>query len=324
MESPDKLIQLLESYDYANIVQHGDNYISFGRDETSRKDAICIWLKENSYLNVKDFSANSYEDIISYLMKNRKQDFKDVLNGMKAVLGVSDVFYQPTRRLPFGGIYQNINRKKNVKPTVYPESELDGYELTANTRFIKDHIDIATQLKFGLRYDDNSQSILIPIRDPEGNLMGVKCRKNYEDDEMKYWYMIPCRASQTLYGFSQNYKYLTNGTIYLFEAEKSVMQAVSYGVNNALALGSGSVSDDQVRLLYGLQPKKIYLLHDYGYDEESVMKNVNKIKNYSGMMKPEVYIWKNFERVYDNKYSPTDLGLGEFNRILNEEVSLSN
>lgn len=128
--------------------------------------------------------------------------------------------------------------------------------------------------------------------------------------------------SQTLYGYSQNYNYLVNNVIYIFESEKAVMQCFSYGVRNCVALGSGSISHKQVRMLLELNPKKIIFMHDVGYDVENILRNINIVKNYSRFSEVELGYWDYFDRLYDDKVSASDLGKKELLRIIDTEIKM--
>ena len=191
-------------------------------------------------------------------------------------------------------------------------------------RFIRDNITIDAQQFFNIRYDVESQGIVIPIYNQVGELMGVKVRCNYDvgDGEMKYYYLIPCQMSQTLYGYSQNYNYLVNNVIYIFESEKSVMQCYSYGIRNCVALGSGSISRKQVQMLLELNPKKIIFMHDVGFDLENILRNINIVKSYSRFSEVELGYWDYFDRLYDDKVSASDLGKKELLRIMDTEIKM--
>ena len=154
--------------------------------------------------------------------------------------------------------------------------------------------------------------------------MGAKVRANYdvEDGELKYYYLIPCMCSKTLYGFFQNYKYLVNNTIFVFESEKSVMQCHSYGIRNCVALGSGSISQQQVKLLLSLHPKKIIFMHDQGYKMEYIERNIDVVKNYSRFSEVKLGYWNYFDKDYKDKVSPSDLGKNKFNYIINNEIKI--
>ena len=323
LDNPEKLKELLEYFNFYNVHIH-QSYISFGRAQDTSKKSIVIRLEKNDYLYVTDYARNISKDLFSYISEQRLVDFKDIIGVVRNILGVDDFGLFNESRGIFGGFYEKIRKRSEYSVRTYDESVLDKYIPLANKRFIDDNISIAAQQFFGIRYDVESQGIVIPIHNQIGELIGAKIRCNYEvqDGEMKYYYLIPCQASQTLYGYSQNYNYLTNNIIYIYEAEKSVMQCFSYGIRNCVALGSGSISRKQVRMLLELNPKKIIFMHDVGYDLENILRNINMVKNYSRFSEVELGYWDFFDRLYDNKVSASDLGKKELLRIMDTEIKM--
>ena len=323
LDNPEKLKELLEHFNFYNVHIH-QSYISFGRAQDTSKKSIVVRLEKNDYLYVTDYARNISKDLFSYISEQRLVDFKDIIGVVRNILGVDDFGLFNESRGIFGGFYEKIRKRSEYSVRTYDESILDKYIPLANKRFVDDNISIAAQQFFGIRYDVESQGIVIPIHNQIGELIGAKVRCNYEvqDGEMKYYYLIPCQASQTLYGYSQNYNYLTNNIIYIYEAEKSVMQCFSYGIRNCVALGSGSISRKQVRMLLELNPKKIIFMHDVGYDLENILRNINMVKNYSRFSEVELGYWDFFDRLYDNKVSASDLGKKELLRIMDTEIKM--
>ena len=323
LDNPEKLKELLEYFNFYNVHIH-QSYISFGRAQDTSKKSIVVRLEKNDYLYVTDYARNISKDLFSYISEQRLVDFKDIISVVRNILGVDDFSLFNESRGIFGGFYEKIRKRSEYSVRTYDESILDKYIPLANKRFINDKISIAAQQFFGIRYDVESQGIVIPIHNQIGELIGAKVRCNYEvqDGEMKYYYLIPCQASQTLYGYSQNYNYLTNNIIYIYEAEKSIMQCFSYGIRNCVALGSGSISRKQVRMLLELNPKKIIFMHDVGYDLENILRNINMVKNYSRFSEVELGYWDYFDRLYDDKLSPSDSGREELLRIMDSEIKM--
>ena len=323
LDNPEKLKELLEYFNFYNVHIH-QSYISFGRAQDTSKKSIVVRLEKNDYLYVTDYARNISKDLFSYISEQRLVDFKDIIGVVRNILGVDDFGLFNESRGIFGGFYEKIRKRSEYSVRTYDESILDKYIPLANKRFVDDNISIAAQQFFGIRYDVESQGIVIPIHNQIGELIGAKIRCNYEvqDGEMKYYYLIPCQASQTLYGYSQNYNYLTNNIIYIYEAEKSIMQCFSYGIRNCVALGSGSISRKQVRMLLELNPKKIIFMHDVGYDLENILRNINMVKNYSRFSEVELGYWDFFDRLYDNKVSASDLGKKELLRIMDTEIKM--
>ena len=323
LDNPEKLEELLEYFNFYNIHIH-QSYISFGRAIDSSKKSIAIRLEKNNYLYVSDYARNINQDLFTYISEQRLVDFKDIISVVRKILKIDDfsIFREPQGI--FGGFYEKIRKKNEYTCRTYDESILNKYVALANMRFIRDNITIDAQQFFNIRYDVESQGIVIPIYNQVGELMGVKVRCNYDvgDGEMKYYYLIPCQMSQTLYGYSQNYNYLVNNVIYIFESEKSVMQCYSYGIRNCVALGSGSISRKQVQMLFELNPQKIIFMHDVGFDLENILRNINIVKSYSRFSEVELGYWDFFDRLYDNKVSASDLGKKELLRIMNTEIKM--
>lgn len=323
LDHPDKIIELLEHYGYAHIKQHR-GYISCARDESSSPKSIVIWLDDNEYLNVKDYPRNLHQDIISYLMSQQHVEFKDVMNVINKILGLETGYGFTEKKCGiFGGFYEQFRKRGEPVPVrTIDEGLLERYEPAYNMRFYNDHISLEAQKYFGIRYDTETEGIIIPIYTQLGQLMGIKVRCNYDEpnNPMKYWYIEPCQMSHTLYGFSQNYKYLQSGTILVFESEKSVMQCYSYGIRNCVALGSGSISLRQCRMLLEIAPKRVIFLHDTGYDRESIFRNMSLLKSYSRFSEVQVGYWNFFGRDYEDKCSPSDFGEDELKRILRTEI----
>lgn len=321
LEDPEKIKELLESFGYCHVIIRS-TYISFGRDEQSSSKSLVCRIKDNPNLICTDYARNLTLDIFNLIIKQRSVGFREVITATKNILGIDGWYYQESvSTAPFGGLYAKLKHRTNQELKVYDDNILDKYVPCGNERFLRDYISLEAQRHFEVGYDIESQSITIPIRNEAGNLVGVKCRRNCDDSEQKYWYDVPCQMSQLLYGYCQNYEYLESADIiYVFESEKSVMAAHSYDVKNTVALGSGSISRKQVQLLLSLNPKKIVLLHDNLYSLEAIMRNVEMIKGYLKFKEVEIGYWDYFGKGYEGKVSPTDLGRDKFLYILDNEI----
>ena len=323
LNNPEKLKDLLEHFNFYNVHIH-QSYISFGRAQDASKKSIVIRLEKNDYLYVTDYARNINKDLFTYISEQRLVDFADIITAVRNILGIDDFGMFNDSYGIFGGFYEKIRKRNEYSLRTYDESVLDKYVPLANKRFIKDNISITAQQFFGIRYDVESQGIVIPIYNQIGELIGAKVRCNYEvkDGEMKYYYLIPCAMSNTLYGYSQNYNYLVNNVVYVFESEKSVMQCFSYEIRNCVALGSGSISRKQVQMLFELNPKKIIFMHDVGYGLENILRNIDVVKKYSRFSEVELGYWDFFDRLYDDKVSASDLGKEELLRIMDTEIKM--
>jgi DNA primase len=140
--------------------------------------------------------------------------------------------------------------KQPLKPI--SENILQYYLPYPNKMFQEDGISLDVQSEFLLGYDPQSNRITIPLLTPAGDLCGVKGRLFGEADEYnpKYLYIEKTVKSKLLYGLYENREYIKNSNhIFIFEAEKSVLQCASNGIRNCVALGGKSISKTQVELI---------------------------------------------------------------------------
>ena len=324
INNPEALRGVLEHFDFANIKIY-EKYLSFGRDCDSSPKSIVIYLNNNDYLYVKDYPRNVSKDLFSYIMETRGVTFKDVISAVNTELGITDytVYFGNQKKQAFGGYYSKIKKSEAVSfPKLLDNAVLEAYPRVGNLTFLTDNISLSAQKYFDIRYDILNDGIVIPILDQFGSLIGVKERVNHviSEDGQKYWYLYPCRMSLTLYGFAQNYNYLCRNKVLIFEAEKSVMQCYSYGIHNAVALGSGTLSRNQIKMLYEIQPTEIIFLHDVGYGKENIVKNIDNYRKLTRFSDARLGYWDWSKSGYTEKYSPSDLGKNELKRILDEEI----
>lgn len=322
LKNTDAIIELLEYFGFAHI-KPLKREIRFARDERGGSN-ISIKLENNENVFVSDFARGISKDIFSYIIQEKNVTFKDVIQKTKKILNLSDDWRPYKKRGLFGGIYDNISCKnRDIKLKVYDECVLNQYEKCGNLRFLRDGIGLDAQKFWDIRFSVVDNRIIIPIRNEYSELCGAKGRLNGEPDgdEPKYMYTIPVAMSQVLYGYSENYQYLYGNDIIVVESEKSVMQAWDFGVRNIVALGSNSLSEKQTKLLLQLNPKKIIIAMDEGLDFDQTKRNADMIKNFGGILSPEIWYWDStIDLNIDLKCSPTDMGQEKFEEIMQEQL----
>lgn len=323
LKDVDNIVVLLEEYDFCHINLR-PNEIRFARDDKGGRN-ISIRLQNNEWLNVSDYSHGFHGDIFSFVAQERGVTFREVLLSTKKILKLDDRWEPKKKASLFGGIYQHIG--KNAKPELrtYDESILDQYPKQGNLRFLKDHISLETQMKFGIRYSIESQRILIPIRDIFGSLAGLKARRNYEtdsEDDPKYLYELPCQKSMLLYGAYENYQHLMNADrIVIGEAEKFVQACDSYGYNSAVSMMGNILSVEQVKILLGFNAKEYCFMMDEGLDIQIIYRNAELLKSFAAMREVKITYFDYRDSLsVGEKESPTDGGRENFYYILENEI----
>ena len=135
--------------------------------------------------------------------------------------------------------------ERKLKRAVFPEIEIlddkilnDFYFEYFHKSWIDEGISISAMNKFGISYSIEDNQIIIPHRDKNGNLIGVRARnlnKNLVDQGKKYMpiynsgKVLKHPTGANLYGMDLNkHKIDELKCAILFESEKSVLQLESF------------------------------------------------------------------------------------------------
>lgn len=326
LDNPEQIQRILETFEFDKI-QIRRNEIRCAFEYGANPTAVVIRLQNNPDLFVMDYRNNVSYDLITYLVKTKKVAFKDVINVIKQETGIESLYSFKRKVGLFGDIYNNIARSNNIEIQTYPEDILKKYENAPNLRWLRDGICIDTQRKWCVGYDVESQRITLPIRTPTGEIMAIKGRANFElsEFEPKYLYLEQGPMSQTLFGFSENYDALYESDILVFESEKSVLLLDSWGYNNAVALGSNSLSTTQAKLLMSLNPKSITFMLDNNLPLENTKRNVEVLQTFCKMRTLDIKFWNwTYNLDLDEKAAPCDGSKEDFIYILENEIEDAN
>lgn len=243
-------------------VRKRENYISASNpDGGDNKQAIIVYLNEGltciDYTRTisKDKRTTDIFDLIAYF---EQCTFPEALKWVCDVVGLD--YYKEPEELPDSlQIMKMLERmllknNEDVDEPLNPISEeiLDYYLPYPNKMFEDDGISLEVQQEFNIGYDPLSNRITIPIRSPIGDLCGIKGRLFGDPDDYnpKYLYIEPVTKSKILYGLYENKEYIKNSNqLFIFEAEKSVLQCASNGIRNCVALGGKSISKTQAEFI---------------------------------------------------------------------------
>lgn len=316
IENPNMIVEMLERFGFASVSMH-HNEIRCARKEGGNPTAISIRLANNKYLFVRDFVNDVSKDIFAFIVNEKGIEFKEVIRFARSITGITSSYRRVSHEI-FGGLYSKIRGMGIAHENkVLDESALNEYVPIFSKRFLDDNIPLISQTIFDIRYDTESQRIIIPIRNALGELIGAKGRANWDVDELepKYLYLLPCMCSATLFGYAQNYSSMFGSDVFVCESEKAVMQAYGYGFNNFVGIAGSSLSDTQCKLLSELFPKRIILMLDEGLDESIIDTNILKLKQYFRMFDTTIWRWMPYDN-FPSKASPTDLGEEELKNII--------
>lgn len=286
-----KIEYVLREIGCHNILYHdGKNYYSCANYNGNNTGAVNV--KNNTYLNVKNWTREKYfdasSDLITLVQYNKSLSFVDAIKYLHKILGVNFK-------------YDKKNKKKNKKKEFDLLNEWDSnfftkYSSTKNRNvsdvhildeeMLHDYIPLLyigwfregvmpwTAKKFGLAYSYTRKRVIIPIRYwLTGQLIGVNSRttvENYEEFGIKKFFITPSyKKSLNLFGLWENRESIQKaGYVVVYESEKSVLKRDSLNDSTGVALSGHTISDEQIRILIGLNVEIIIAMdNDICIDE---------------------------------------------------------
>ncbi len=271
-------------------------------DEQIKGDIYTLisYFNDSNFINSFKYCANTLGLEVSFYYEKKKEE--NFLN---------DPFW----------LYRKIKRQQNVlfeyENIPIDEDYMKQFLPYPHINFLKDHISIETQKKFGICYDERTDRIVIPhYKWDTGEIIGLFGRtalENYKELGIsKYFGIKPYPKMTNLYGLYQNYEEIQKkGYVVVLEAEKSVMQLDTMGEHVGVAVCCHEISPIQRKILIGLDVE-IIIAFDKDVELEHVLNTVKPFKKYRKCS----YIYDDMG-LLGEKDSPTDKGKVEWNILLN-------
>ena len=226
-----------------------------------------------------------------------------------------------------------LKKREEIQLSKYSEGALDTFIKKYPPEWLNDGITREAMDKYGIRYSISQNKIIIPHRDVNGRLIGIRGRalSDWEIENIgKYtpvkieqiWYKHPLGLN--LYGLYENKENIKkSGVCYVFEAEKSVLQLENFNMLNCgVAVCGSQFNKYQLNLLLKYcQPQEIVICFDKEElkgEEKYFNKLYNLCKKYNN--------YCDFSFIYDRqnllelKDSPSDKGEEIFKKLLEKRV----
>lgn len=278
-----------------------------------------INIRNNEYLSYRSFSRGvDYEDskdLISLVEITNKLSFVDALKYLHKILDLPFEFKKkeekPKKKYDPLSIFKRVMRSSRCVVNVDDIHVLDDKLLNdfipmLHIDWVKQGITERTRKKFGLAYSYKHKRVVIPMRYwLTGELLGFNQRttvENYKEFNIKKYFITPTYPKQlNIYGLYENYDSIQKaGYVVIAESEKSVLKRDSLGDSTVVALSGKNISDEQVRILLGLNVEIIV-----GLDKDV---NVNEVRHLCEKFKNirKVSYINDFMGILGDKDAPMD------------------
>ena len=249
-----------------------------------------------------DFKTDRKGTIIDLLVETVHKPIYEIYMEIKQLILYTDYEVKISKNI--NSIYEYEKREL----LNYPKQLLDLYPNSISSLFLKDSLNEVTQSLFDIRYDKESDRILIPVIF-KNNLVGMIGRYNsFEVPKKvpKYFPILVYPKSEILFGYDLCESSIkSNGNVILVESEKSVMKSIQEGLFNTLAVGGSNISKSQINLLKELNVKNVFVCFDSDKNKDDMLKFIErKFKD----VKFNVYFLDNNTRYIKKKSCIFDMG----------------
>jgi hypothetical protein len=228
----------------------------------------------------------------------------------------------------YSRIYDRVTAiKVETEKNYYNEHILKLFNEIYPSCWLEEGISVDSMRKYGIKFRKGENEIIIPHRDIDGKLVGIRSRTLVEEKiEQGFKYMptyingsfYAHETQEHIYGLFQNKEAIKRaGKIMLVEGEKSVIKCDTYyGDDNFTGGLSGfNLSKKQRSLILSLGVKECILGMDkpsakVWMDEEKKDKYIKNIQKIGYMLSPymTVHVLWDDKFVLDFKDSPVDKG----------------
>ena len=325
---------ILENIGCKNIREY-NNCIRCSNSDGDNFNAIVVFTDIpllNVINNTRNINDGNTGDIISLVSYTKGLNYFDTIKYLHSILGLNNV---DISKLDYENIEtdnteiereQEKKRKAEYQKALAKDIQL--YESGMKLNPIEWlHEGIIYQEKFDIRISNNNSQILIPIRNTDGEIVGInkRTRKTAEEIKMfsipKYSLTSGFNKNDCLYGLYENENTIkAKGYCVIFEGVKSVLQRSTMQDNTSLALLGHSISNRQAEILSSLNLNEIVIAFDKDISVEEIKFYCDKLIDYGCRKVSYMY---DTDNLLNSKDSPTDKGNKICNTLFDNRISVN-
>ena len=322
----DHSIQLLEYYGFELRNETDEYYVFSSVCHQSNSSKVHLYKSTNT---IFCFVCGNI-DLISIVQEQEGLAFQDAIDFIVNLFQLNKKSFGRPERLKYKRkeIQQKEIDIKEKLPT-YNNSILNTFVDYQPYEWVKEDISIDTMKQFEIKFNIESNAIIMPIRDDEDNLVGIRCR-NLDEDKIERFgkygvytdalsgISYKCLTGRLLYGLNKNKeKIMECKKIIIVEGEKSVLKSKSwFGCNDITVASYGcNLTNYQIEIIKSLGVKDIIFMYDREEDDK-INKKMEKVYRKCALFF-DVYYIKDYGDLIDYKDSPLDKGENIYKKILN-------
>jgi len=323
----EKIEFILKEIKCHDIKYHKKGYYTFSNSDGDNKNAVILYNDESlKCINyTRNMNDNKCSDLITLVGFNMNLSFIDSLKFLHKILKLDFKFQtkniEINKKDPLE-IFKKIKRKRHTISEdieIYDDSIIKEYIQLPHIDWIReDGIMPFTCNKFKIGYSADRKRIIIPHRwwcGDENDFVGIMGRTTIKEwkllDIPKYLPLKAFPKSMNIYGLQENYQTIQEaGYCVVYEAEKSTLKRHSRNDGTGVAVCCHDVSDEQVKILIGLNVD-VVIAFDKGISIEHIRSTCDRFYG----VRTVYYIFDKYD-ILEDKMSPADATNKIFNYLL--------
>lgn len=312
-----KIEYVLQEIGCGNIKYHSNkdfyscsNYNGDNPGAVNVKNCPQLWV--TNWTRQNEFPEGS--DIFDLIKYNKQCSFIDSVKYLHKILGLDYTPYKKQEKKekfdPLSVFKRVLSARRRVDVSeihAISDEALNDYVPMLHISWFREGVMPWTREKFGIAYSYKHKRVVIPLRSwLDGSLLGFNQRttvENYEELGISKYFITPSyQKSLNLYGLWENKEEIEQKRyVVIVESEKSVLKRHSLNDGTCVALQGKTLSDEQLRIILGLDVDEVIVALDNDVPIEEVRYMCEKFYRFR-----KVSYVKDSWDLLDKKDSPCD------------------
>lgn len=288
--------------------------------------SLCIYPDQNRWYC---FGCGAGSSIYDWIQLRDQLPFGKAVKKVAELTdsNIEDVIESESMRL-----LKELQKCKGKKQNSHQERELldwdkdyyDRYVDELPEEWVSEDMTPDALKAYNIRIDNESNRIVYPVLDSDGNLIGVKGRtriKAYKELGLsKYINYHKVGILDYFQGWEQALPEIINTkSVVIFEGIKSCIKAYGWGIKNTVASETAALSDGQLQLLIKTGIPEVIIAWDTDQKIQDIIKDskIQMLRKFS-----KVSIISDTQGWLNNKEAPVDQGEIIFRKLLHRRIKL--
>lgn len=357
MRDKDELKQSLSVSDIEKVLQYYNIDYAFNSQDDMVMETAChnkhggshklYYYPEGQSFHCYTDCAESFDvyELVMKVTQTRRDplNFNEAFRTVAHIMGVN-IHASNKRVVQLGNsnapiddwdFINKLKRRRKNTPTfeLVDEDVLNDFPRWYPEAWHSEGISVDTMEKFGIRFNPEHNSTIIPHRNPYGELIGIRTR-NWRDTEFGKYLPLHHKGigyghplGYNLYSLNENKETIKRKKkIMLVESEKSSLKAHSFfGDNNfCVSLCGSSMNNYQADLVLDLGVDEVIIAMDKDYINQPDLKYKEKVRKIAQhfMKRVSVYVITDTRNVMDYQECVMDRSRDEVINIMNFDKHL--